>query len=59
MSKDVSMNSGRQIKSRIGFYSVRYAVILKLTTKFVVIKDKFTSINVGNYWSNKVLEPFF
>lgn len=39
------MNSGRQIKSRIGFYSLRYTVILKLTTKVVIIKDKFVSIN--------------
>lgn len=53
------MNSGRQIKSRGGSYSLRYAVILKLATKFVIIKDKFVSINIGNYWSNKVLEPFF
>lgn len=39
------MISGRQIKSRIGFYSLKYTVILKLTTKVVIIKDKFVSIN--------------
>lgn len=52
------VNSGRQIKSRIGLYTLSYRVILKLTNRFVIIKDKFVSMNVGNYWSNDVLKPF-
>lgn len=56
-SKDVLMYSGRQIKSRIDFYNPSYIVILKLTTKFVIIKDKYFSINIGNagetkYWNH-------
>lgn len=51
------MYSGRQIKSRTDCYNLSYTVILKLTTKFVIIKDKYFSMNVGNYWRNKVLEP--
>lgn len=54
--KDMHMDSGRQMKSRIGFCSLRYTAVSKLATKFDIIKDKVVSKNTASYWSNKLLE---